>query len=552
MGPRTKKDENTPKKGGIGKSSKTSSSSSSSSSNSSSSSKKKKDDEEVITYHRTNQHEINAFFHNIKQASKLKTPQQMQVEFDEETSESEEEEEEEEEVTEVPTATKKKKKRTKKKNINTGTKRRRTAALVNEKGNNPSNEGSGDDISQDGGDNTIVSSSFNKGVVVSSSAQRQQIYLLQESFHKKIQNLDAYFNCKSIWLDSNGLETIEGMESLKELRCLFLSKNLITAIQGLDSLKNLAVLDLSYNRITRIDGLSACLALESLNLSRNALSAADTIEHLTCCPSLHTLDLANNQLYGDDVLLVLSRIPKLKTLSINGNEVTKSASFRKKMITAIPSLVYLDRPVEEIEKIGANAFISGGAEAETLARDSYRDQKLSEKRNEMAEFLTWQEEQKKKIVPVGENSDHVYISEYTSEEMEQRQQDAHMQSTRENSFFRGMRYGGTGPRSVGDGDTDCNEATAVATPADLEPVVRARGEGTVTESEETNVKVLLDRCRLDEETPAVNPPLPPVNIPTNCCSCTKTCDNSENPRDNSVLMSVDAEFHPSTIWCEEV
>ena len=46
-----------------------------------------------------------------------------------------------------------------------------------------------------------------------------KLYLHFRGF-KKIENLDAYTGCKAIWLDSNGLDTIEGLDKLTGIRCL--------------------------------------------------------------------------------------------------------------------------------------------------------------------------------------------------------------------------------------------------------------------------------------------------------------------------------------------
>lgn len=212
--------------------------------------------------------------------------------------------------------------------------------------------------------------------------------------YKKIENLDAYVNCKAIWLDSNGFETIEGLDHMIELRCLYLSKNLISNIQGLENLSNLVLLDLSNNRLSKFEGLHCCPNLQTLNISRNALTTAESIEHLQYCSELANLDLTNNNIEANDnVIDVLKNIPKLVNLSINGNEITKLPSFRKKMITTITKLCYLDRPIEELERIAAVAYMSGGQEAEKQARDSYRDAKNQQRIREHEEYRRWQKEQ---------------------------------------------------------------------------------------------------------------------------------------------------------------
>jgi len=223
-----------------------------------------------------------------------------------------------------------------------------------------------------------------------------KLYLHFKGF-RKIQNLENYTGCKAIWLDSNGIDSIEGLNTLVELRCLYLAKNLISKIDGLKNLQQLVVLDLSYNRLTMLENLSCCPSLQTINLARNALGSAASIEHLTECKALQTIDLTNNQLQGEEIFDVLMRIPSLISLSINGNEFAKTQFFRKRMITSIPKLGYLDRPVEEREKLAAVAFMTGGAEAEDKARDDWREMQRMKRQEEVDQFRKFQAEHQKKI-----------------------------------------------------------------------------------------------------------------------------------------------------------
>ena len=55
---------------------------------------------------------------------------------------------------------------------------------------------------------------------------------------------------------------------------------------------------------------------------------------------------------------------------------------RKNLLQVMPQLSYLDeRPVTEIERLTADAFVRGGVEEETRVRDEYNLKKSSKQRN---------------------------------------------------------------------------------------------------------------------------------------------------------------------------
>lgn len=251
----------------------------------------------------------------------------------------------------------------------------------------------------------------------------EKLYLHFKGY-RRIENLDQYTGCKAIWLDSNGLERIEGLQSLVNLRCLYLGKNLISKIEGLDSLVHLTTLDLSNNRLTKVENLSCCISLQTVNLSRNALSTVDSIQHFKECLSIENIDVTNNNLEGDIVGSVLQHMPKLVAISINGNAVTQTPAFRKTTIAAMPKLCYLDRPVDEIERLGAEAFVSGGADAERAARESYREREKQNRKNEMESFRKWQQEHLETRKNKGELGRRCYISDFTPEEAAARENEA--------------------------------------------------------------------------------------------------------------------------------
>jgi dynein assembly factor 1 len=249
-----------------------------------------------------------------------------------------------------------------------------------------------------------------------------KLYLHFRGF-KRIQNLEPYTGCTAIWLDSNGFERIEGLDTLVNLRCLYLSKNLISKIEGLSHLCNLTTLDLSNNRITYVENLSDCPNLQSVNLSKNGLATAESIAHFSECMALHTLDLSDNLLDGD-VIPTLAKVPALVSLAINGNPTVRSQGFRKRAIVELPKLCYLDRPVEEQERIGAIAFASGGVEAERAAKEKYREDQRMKRSNEMETFRQWQRDQRLQRQEAISQGRFVGVREFTAEDLERRRVEA--------------------------------------------------------------------------------------------------------------------------------
>lgn len=210
------------------------------------------------------------------------------------------------------------------------------------------------------------------------------------------------------------------------LRCLYLSKNLINNIQGLENLSSLVTLDLANNRITNVTGLEGCINLKTINLSRNALSSAEGLEGLLACPSIDNIDITNNRIEGD-VTSILAKLPALHALSVNGNPCTQTQGFRKRTIAAIPTLSYLDRPIDEIEKVGAHAYVTEGPEKEQEVRLAFIAKQKQDRSDELQQFRQWQREQlalRKEKIAAGDTEGLNLITEFTPEEQAARAAEA--------------------------------------------------------------------------------------------------------------------------------
>jgi dynein assembly factor 1 len=129
-----------------------------------------------------------------------------------------------------------------------------------------------------------------------------------------------------------------------------------------------------------IENISFNTKLDSLYLKSNRIGRgglADMIGLLEC-PSLVCLDIQSNNISDVEILdEVLAKMPKLKVLYMQGNEITKKIpSYRKTVISKIPTLMYLDdRPVFVEDRRHAEAYTRGGIEAEREERNIIKKEK---------------------------------------------------------------------------------------------------------------------------------------------------------------------------------
>jgi dynein assembly factor 1 len=225
-----------------------------------------------------------------------------------------------------------------------------------------------------------------------------QLYLHYQGFCD-IRNLDNYVAVRALWLENNLISKIQNLDKLKSLKFLNLQNNNITKIEGLDQLTELSSLNLGNNRISKVENLACCIKLEDLNLSYNQLSDPNDLQKLNEVKSLTSLDLSHNYIHEPDGLVeVFSELTNLGCLYLRGNKAPhKISNYRKVMIVKIPSLKYLDeRPVFEVERLGAEAWFEHGKDAEMAVRRKYYEDKEAEQRRNLRLFQRTELEAMKK------------------------------------------------------------------------------------------------------------------------------------------------------------
>jgi dynein assembly factor 1 len=224
----------------------------------------------------------------------------------------------------------------------------------------------------------------------------EKLYLHFKGY-QRIENLEQYTGCKGLFLESNGFTKIENLEPVVETRSLFLQQNLIEKIENLCHLKELVVLDLSNNRITCLDGLSGLPKLNTLNVSKNQLKTIEDIEHLKECRTVRDLDVSSNKLEDFAILDVYAAMPALVAVKNNGNPVVSNTRYyRKEALLKLPNLRYLDRPIEQLERVAAKAWKEGGREAEIAARDANNRNERRERKESLATYHRWCKEMREK------------------------------------------------------------------------------------------------------------------------------------------------------------
>lgn len=110
---------------------------------------------------------------------------------------------------------------------------------------------------------------------------------------------------KNLNMSANDIETLEGLEILKELEVLNMEDNLILTVDNVNwaDLVGLTTLNLNRNQLTNIQALSKIKNIESLLVAYNLLSGKMDFEFGNYYEKLSEIDFSGN--YYDDVQIIL-------------------------------------------------------------------------------------------------------------------------------------------------------------------------------------------------------------------------------------------------------
>lgn len=87
------------------------------------------------------------------------------------------------------------------------------------------------------------------------------LYLHFKGFDR-IKNLDEYTAVRSIFLEGNALESLDGLEHCSNLRCLYVQQNMIATLSSTLP-TSITVLNLSYNDISDLENIGRLVNLQT-------------------------------------------------------------------------------------------------------------------------------------------------------------------------------------------------------------------------------------------------------------------------------------------------
>jgi Leucine-rich repeat (LRR) protein len=148
-----------------------------------------------------------------------------------------------------------------------------------------------------------------------------------------------------IWLNNNQIEHIKLFDRLPMLRHLFLGSNKINKIRGLEKCVQLEKLWLDDNRIEHIEGLQNLSLLMELNMAQNNIEVIGI--GLDGLISLRELNLSANRIGNFKEVLNLNRLPNLSSCNFidphyGENPICSLCNYQTYVLFHLPKLQKLD------------------------------------------------------------------------------------------------------------------------------------------------------------------------------------------------------------------
>jgi hypothetical protein len=145
-------------------------------------------------------------------------------------------------------------------------------------------------------------------------------------------------------LNSNQLNSIDDLLQFPNLKYLNLNNNCVQEGEFDRLLKNLPFLEelnVSGNKLAHF-GITFCHKLRVLNLRKNNLTG---FPDFSCLTKLEIVDIRDNCVKQENILDSLSSLLPASILQLymqNNEFIAKEKNYRKKCISMIPSLLFLD------------------------------------------------------------------------------------------------------------------------------------------------------------------------------------------------------------------
>lgn len=147
---------------------------------------------------------------------------------------------------------------------------------------------------------------------------------------------------RQLYLSSNKIRKIRGLETLVNLEKLWLDGNLIYQLEGLATMTRLTELNLASNQIEQIGpALDLLKSLKEVNFSGNKIGSFKEVLHLARLNSLETCNFSDPN-FGDNPIcnlsnyqiFVLFHLPQLQRLDmkivLEDDKILAEATFMKK------------------------------------------------------------------------------------------------------------------------------------------------------------------------------------------------------------------------------